>query len=307
MQNAKRPILITGAHRTGTTWVGRMLAANRQTAYISEPLNPLHGPGLLHADVKQWYTYVCAENEAGYLSAFVELLAYRYHLLAEVGSLRSPRDFFRMGRDLAIFWRGRWFHLTPLLKDPFAVFSVAWFAERLNCRIVVTIRHPAGFTSSLKRLNWSFDFRDLLDQTLLMRDHLASYEQEMRTVRPEDIVGQAALLWKMVYRFVYDTCSRHAEFVVVRHEDISTDPMVQYRELYRKLGYVFTEHTAKKILDSSSSKNPRELSQTRVHAVNLDSRANLENWKRRLTLDEITRIRKITESVSSLYYADSDW
>ncbi|MCL4528960.1 MAG: sulfotransferase [Chloroflexi bacterium] len=24
-----RPILVTGAHRTGTTWVGKMLAANK--------------------------------------------------------------------------------------------------------------------------------------------------------------------------------------------------------------------------------------------------------------------------------------
>ena len=39
------PILVTGAHRTGTTWVGKMLSANSQTAYMSEPLNVLHRPG----------------------------------------------------------------------------------------------------------------------------------------------------------------------------------------------------------------------------------------------------------------------
>ena len=307
MQSKMRPILVTGAHRTGTTWVGRMLAANPQTAYISEPLNALHGPGMLRANVEDWYTYICTENETRYLPAFADLLSYRYHLAAEVGSLRSAKDFFRMGRDLAIFWRGRLFHRQPLLKDPFAVFSIVWFAERLNCRIVVTIRHPASFTSSLKRLNWSFDFRDLLDQPLLMRDQLEPYAQKMKSVSADDIVGQAALLWTMVYRIVHDASSRHAEFIVVRHEEISMDPILQFKDLYRRLGLVFTEDVAEKILKSSSSENPRELSRKHVHSVNLDSRANLDNWRRRLSLAEIARIRQITESVSSLYYDDSDW
>ena len=128
-----RPILVTGAHRTGTTWVGKMLAANPQTAYISEPLNVLHRPGVLRAKAKYWYTYVTAENEAEYLESFLETLDYRYHLPAEIRSLRSGHDFLRMGRDLSIFLSGGLFHRRPLLKDPFAVFSLAWFAERLNC------------------------------------------------------------------------------------------------------------------------------------------------------------------------------
>lgn len=50
------PILVTGAHRSGTTWVGKMLAANRRVAYISEPLNVFHRPGVFSAPVSHWYT-----------------------------------------------------------------------------------------------------------------------------------------------------------------------------------------------------------------------------------------------------------
>ena len=57
---APRPILVTGAHRTGTTWVGRLLAAAPAVAYISEPLNVLHRPGVFRAKVANWYTYICA-------------------------------------------------------------------------------------------------------------------------------------------------------------------------------------------------------------------------------------------------------
>lgn len=301
------PVLVTGAHRSGTTWVGRMLTANSKTAYISEPLNVLHRPGVLQVRVACWYTYICQENETAYLNSFIDLLDFRYHLLAEMRSLRSRKDFLRMGRDSSIFLRGRAFHQRPLLKDPFAVFSLPWFAERLNSQIVVTVRHPAGFASSLKRLNWPFDFRNLLDQPLLMRDRLEPYRKQMESMASDDIIGQAALLWAMVYRTVHAACERIPSIQVVRHEDLSLDPLAGFRGLYQRLGLEFTRRVERAILDSSNSENPKEVSRMKVHATKLDSRANLDNWKRRLSSDEITRIRRMTEEVASLYYPEESW
>ena len=83
-----------------------MLAADAMTAYISEPLNVLHRPGVFHAKVKRWYQYICEENESEYLPAFQELLEFDYHLWDEIRSLRSRRDFLRMGRDFLIFYNG---------------------------------------------------------------------------------------------------------------------------------------------------------------------------------------------------------
>lgn len=202
MTNAQIPILVTGAHRSGTTWVGRMLASNLRTAYISEPLNVLHRRGVYRAEVKHWYQYITAENEAQYLDAFKELLDFKYHLFDEIKSIRSRKDFLRMGRDLSIFMQGKMKNQRALLKDPFAVFSAPWFAQQLNCQVVITVRHPAAFASSLKRLNWTFDFQDLLDQPLLMRDYLEPDRAQMKSIHPEDIITQAALLWRMIYRAV---------------------------------------------------------------------------------------------------------
>ncbi|HEY9151944.1 MAG TPA: sulfotransferase [Anaerolineales bacterium] len=301
------PILVTGAHRTGTTWVGKMLSANSQTAYISEPLNVLHRPGVLRADIKHWYTSITEKNEDAYLPAFNELLGFRYHLFDEIKSLHSSKDFYRMGRDLGIFSRGWFMRQCPLLKDPFAVFSLPWFAERLNCQIVVTVRHPAGFASSLKRLNWPFDFNDLLNQPLLMQDYLEPYRREMRAVKADDIIGQASLLWTMIYRVVHSTRQRIPSIQIIRHEDLSLDPVSGFRSLYQCLGLDFTPRVEQTILNSSSSENPTEVSRKKVHAVKLDSRANLDNWKRRLTSDEIARIRAVTEEVAHLYYPEVTW
>lgn len=302
-----RPILVTGAHRSGTTWVGKMLAADADTAYISEPLNVLHRPGVFRAQVKHWYTYINDENASVYLPSFRELLQFQYHTWLEIKSIRSRRDFLRMGRDFHTFFIGSMHGQRALLKDPFAVFSTAWFAQTLNCQIVITIRHPAAFASSLKRLNWHFDFHDLLNQPMLMRDHLEADRADMESIQPDDIIGQSALLWRMIYRFVHSARNLFPDFKIVRHEDLSLNPIARYKALYGTLGLTFNEKVKDTILNSSSSENPRELSQKKIYSVRLDSRANVDNWKKRLTSEEINRIRKMTESVSPLFYSDNEW
>lgn len=300
------PLLVTGAHRTGTTWVGKMLAVGGY-AYVSEPLNVWHRPGVMGAPVRHWYQYITRENESEFLPSFQKTLALQYDLLAEMKSLKSRKDVLRMGRDLGIFLRGRVMRRPALLKDPFAVFSLPWFVERLGCRVVVTVRHPAAFASSLKKLNWPFDFKDLLDQPLLMRDHLEPFRTDMERVAVDDIIAQAALLWRMVYRVVHADLKRFPSICIVRHEDLSLDPLAGYARVYESLGLAYTAKVQETIRRSSSSENPVELSSRKTHSVKLDSRANLENWKKRLSPDEIARVRALTEDTAGLFYADVNW
>lgn len=307
MTDISHPILVTGAHRSGTTWVGRMLAADADTAFISEPLNVLHRPGVFRAKVTRWYQYICEENEKEYLPAYEELLDFDYHLLDEIRSIRSRKDFLRMGRDFLIFYNGSLRGQRVLIKDPFAVFSMPWFAKKLNCKVVVTVRNPGAFASSLKRLGWNFDFKDLLDQPLLLRDHAGAYQDEMKAIQADDVIGQATLLWKIIYRSVHAARELNPDLIVVRHEDLSRDPASGFRDLYARLGLDFTRKVEKTILASSSSENPRELSRGKTHSVKLDSRANVGNWKKRLTGEEVDRVREMTAGVSSLFYTDGEW
>lgn len=310
----RRPILVAGAHRTGTTWVGKMLAAGPGVAYISEPLNVWHRPGVMRAAVQHWYTYITPKNQADYLIPFQETLRFQYHAWLELRSLRSMHDLLRMGRDSSIFLAGKLRNQRPLLKDPFAIFSAPWFAQALDCQVVITVRHPAAFASSLKRLNWPFDFNNLLAQPALMNDWLEPFRQDMLEqtsgIQGEaqgDIIAQASLLWRMVYEVAARHREQNPEFQVVRHEDLSLDPVQGYQTLYRSLGLEFTPAVEQAILNSSSSENPTELSQKRVHAVRLDSRANLHNWKRRLLPEEIQRIRAITADIAQIYYPEIEW
>lgn len=303
------PILITGAHRTGTTWVGKVLAASSSLAYISEPLNVHHSLGVLGVPVQHWYTYICEDNEDQYIPAYEDTLRFRYQTGLAVKTLRSWQDLLKIGRDQALFLQANLFNRRPLLKDPFAVFSVPWFSRTLNCRVVVTVRHPLGFVSSLKRLGWSFNFQNFLDQPLLMRDHLERYRKEMLEVKRTDgdIVEQGVLLWKVVYSVVRKYQAELKDVAIVRHEDLSLDPFQGFSNLFDHLGLEFSGKVRRKIEETSQDDNPRELSPGREHAVQLDSRANITNWKRRLTASEIQRITAATEGELFGFYKRDEW
>ncbi len=307
--NRKPPILVCGAHRTGTTWVGKMLAVLPQAAYISEPLNVHHRPGVFSASVPYWYTYITAENEETYLPAYKLLIELNYHLWSEIRSLRSRKDFLRMVRDVSIFWAGKLCQARPLMKDPFAVFSLPWFAQRLGCAVVVTVRQPYAFAASLKRLGWSFDFSNLLSQPLLMRDWLEPYrtDMEMMLSHPQDIISQAALLWRMIYEVVDRQRSllqaQGINVLVVKHEELSLEPLKGFRDLYRQLGLDYHKGVERRILSSSSSENPSERAAHKAHTIKLDSRANLKSWQKWLSEKEVEQITKITAGVREKYYS----
>jgi hypothetical protein len=289
--------------------VGKMLTANQKYAYVSEPLNILHRTGIMRMPTKHWYTYVCKDNEHHYLSPFYETMRLRYHTLQELGTLRSPKDLGRMVRDWGMFTFGRKTGKQVLLKDPFAVFSAEWFAKRLGCAVVIAVRHPAAFVSSLKRLHWPFEFEDLLAQPYLMRDWLEPFRSEIEAAQQakDDMIFQGSVLWRVIYSVVWQYSQNFPEFQIVRHEDLSLDPLNQFKAVYDALGVPFTAKVVKSILKSTNPGNPTELPLDSIHAVRLDSKANLKNWQKRLTTEEIDRVYDLTRDVADRYYSAEDW
>ena len=284
-----------------------MLAEDPASTYVSEPLNVLHRRGVFSAPVEKWYTYINSENEAHFLPAFRVMLAFNYGLGRELRSLRSFRDALRMLRDLGVFLDGRLNRRRPVIKDPFAAFSAAWFADKLGCDVVITVRHPAGFASSLKRLGWTFPMNDLLSQPRLVRDHLAPDREAMERLAPDDVLGQAALLWRAIYRAVGKMAESNPRFIIVRQEDLALDPVPRFSNLYAALDLTFSPKVERAVLRSSSVGNPEEPSRRRVHSVRLDSAASTRTWRKRLDQAEIDRVRRLTEDVSSRFYSGAEW
>ena len=170
----------------------------------------------------------------------------------------------------------------------------------------MTVRQPLAVVSSWKRLDWNFDFSHLLEQPALMRDSLAPFEPEMVDALPPsaDLIHRVALLWRIIYSVVAER--RFPRVHVVRQEDLSRDPVREFAKLYDALGLRFTSAAAEAVAASSSSENPKETRVDKPHETRLDSKANLESWKQRLTGDEISRIERLTSDTARLYYPDPE-
>ncbi|WP_075261386.1 sulfotransferase [Geobacillus thermocatenulatus] len=52
------PILVTGAHRSGTTFVGKMLSLHPSIGYIQEPFNKDFGV----KGIENWFLYTVDEQ-----------------------------------------------------------------------------------------------------------------------------------------------------------------------------------------------------------------------------------------------------
>src|SRR5205085_6922094 len=160
-----------------------------------------HRPGTFPVRFPHYFHYVTAENAAGCERELADTLAFRYRPAAELHSLRGPRDAARMARDWGRFVRERRRAAVPLVKDPIALFSSEWLADRFGMSVVVMIRHPAAFAASILRRGWRHRFLDFLEQPLLVRDFLAPQERAIRTAaehRP-DILDEAILLWNILH------------------------------------------------------------------------------------------------------------
>jgi hypothetical protein len=315
MQNkSKRPILVSGAHRSGTTWVGKTLAKSPSIIYIEEPFSPVvrhYHPGLCNANFSYWWMYITEENEKQYYDEIFSTLNFRYKLMVQIKRIIQNRCGFRTFlKGYTSFSLNRYRNnVRPLLKDPIGLFSAEWLAKRFTMDVVILIRHPAAFVSSIKRMNWPHDFSNFLNQPLLIRDHLKPLEKDIKRhlESDADIIDDGILLWRLFYSFVDKLRKKHKEFLYVKHEDLSRYPVESFQKIFDRLDIEFSEKIKNFIVKSTNSSNPIEASEGIMHQLKRNSRANVKSWKNRLSDSEIIRIKEGVKDISTLYYSEDEW
>lgn len=289
-----------------------MLAVDRSVGYIWEPLNYRWGarnPGVCNAPVRHWYPYISAENESMFQEGIKKTLEFRYDFREGLKGIHSRHDLRRFLYEYPAFLSNRIRRARSLIKDPFALFSAEWLAEKFAMDVVIVIRHPAAVACSLQRLNWAVPFEHFLDQPLLIRDHLCPFEAEIRehAETKRDVMEQAILLWRLVYSVVAKYRRQHRDWYFVRHEDISRDPIAHFGGLFESLQLEFTPNAASVIWEHSNTEHPSDVAVQEAFSLKRDSRAATSSWKHQLGKAVIERIRAGTSDVAGEFYSEEDW
>lgn len=303
-----RPILVTGGHRSGTGWVGRMLSATPEprVGYIWEPFNLQARRGMCAVPFPYWFFLVDDSNGDAHRAALADTLAFRYRPLAELRSIRSSKDAGRFVQDWIRTERLRRGRARALMKDPIALFSAEWLADTFGMRVTVLTRHPAAFANSLLRRNWGHPFDHFVLQPRLM-EQLSSFADQIHAfaAREQPLLDQTILLWNVINHRVDEYRTRRPGWTFARLEDVSMDPASWFRAEYERLGLRWTEAVHATIERHSAAGNPLESADPTSHVR--DSRAAITTWKGQLTREQIRHIRSGTEAVASRFYGDEDW
>lgn len=306
-------LLVTGLPRSGTSWVGKMLEASGEVVYVNEPMNPQHppghSPGVLDAPVTRQFQYISTDDDEQWRGAFEKTLALRYQLLPEIRQNRGAYDLARMAKYATSFTAGRLRGRRPMLDDPFAVFSTGWLAEEMGCQAIVLVRDPVSFVGSWRALGWAMHFHELLEQPLLVRDHLAGYVDRMRSlVGSPDWLARTCLLWEMAYDVVDRSFRPLPGVHLVSYEGLVRDPLGGFADLYRRFGLTWSAQAEGRVREATTEKAGAErgshrwslrggLSRTAYRPMG--STTALSTYRTRLTPDEVARVRELTAPVAA--------
>jgi hypothetical protein len=302
----RRPILVTGSFRSGTTWVGRTIAFDKSVEYISEPFNiykKFRTRRFKYSFDTQFFYVPNSREEREIYQACWELVASGTNPYFRALTI-SRQNFDKKTplRFLKHFVIGLINKKRILVKDPPALLSSGWLYENFQFKVVCIVRNPVAFAGSLKKRNWSFNFNNLLKQRQLMAEKLADFKNEIEffSNNKQHIVDQACLLWNVLYYIVTEYRDKYPEWLFVRHEDLAKNAISEFQKIFEYLNLEYTGYIKQKIEDFTSDSNDAETDNSFFKAR--DSKGSLETWKSRLTPSEVDKVIDQTRHIAANFY-----
>jgi hypothetical protein len=306
-------ILVTGAPRSSTTFVGKMLCWPQHMAFLDEPFN--YQTGLV--GVERPLVYLSEETPGlnpRYLGLMRDLTQNQAHFRPSALPNRDEHPIKQAGRRLFRSRTELKYQLDSfnplrtryLIKDPMACFASGYLHQSLGLSTLIIIRHPASTIASYKRLGWHYQLSDLTSQPALMERYLEPIlgRLDLGSLSP---VQTWAYFWLSIYMVLDDYIQKYPNIYDITHEQLSREPQEEFASLYRHCGLPWSDRVARKIDRYTDDRNPAAPKAGDAHSLKRNSAANIHRWKKMLDPDEIAEIRRITEPLASKYYSDSDW
>lgn len=312
------PVLITGCPRSGTTWVGRMLASIPSFIHYHEPFNPdspYHFQGALKYPLitpqscdslltQQMQTVFSMTSVFGRLSRLIADLsnpkisppiATLHHLPTQV-SHSKYRPFIKHPISALLGKR-------ILFKDPTALLSAEWLADIYGFKVVVLIRNPGAVVSSMLRCGWEFNVKDALEnKSIFERFVLPSYGDRLESMAFSGFDLDSYVLQWNIFNYAVKTYQEsRPDWLFLRYEDVCKKPLLCFEKITSYAGIKLT-----KKLRATIKASEMELSEGSDRQVSRDSVSWLEKWKTKLSSDEVNKVLDETSALRNYFYGNED-
>jgi len=262
-------VLVLGVPRSGTTWVARMLAGAEGAGLVVEPDNHLNVPFALHAKLglpggfyprlspgedapayrRLWREAFAAAEEQRVVRRLRRAAARR--LLAGGPRADIRRAFvdpgstplrLRLAGALAVPERAPAGATPAIVKSVHAPLAAAWVAAEVDAGVAVVLRDVLNVVSSWAALGWIEP--DGPDELAVSGPAglaaLASSQGAPPPPRSGSHLARTTWLLASLTLVLQRTAAANPSWVVVRHEEITREPVAGFRALAAGLGIRWT-------------------------------------------------------------------
>lgn len=274
---ARRPILVTGVPRSGTTWLARWLAGGPGMALTGrEPMNPRGRQYALGHTLEGWTRLTTPT--ARQRRALV--LAYRGW---------NPWVYSRYGTR-------QWLAPLPgsrlVIKDPFALLSVPAIVEHTGALPVLVYRHPGAVLASYRRMGWTPDLEEL--QRVVVQARAEGGPQLPDLPAEGETSGAEAMgrFWATLHDLALsDIENSQTDLVVVAHHELAGSGPDGGRLLAARLDVAWNDELEHELAKESSAS---EGSATSLHNFDRAPAMVAEAWRARLDPTDVETIERVT-------------
>ena len=306
MASTSARVLVVGLPRSGTTWFARALASSPGARYVHEPDNIESGPYAQVGMRGLWHDPSLAPGE--HVPAYERMWDVAFRGGWPSGALAQQAMRAALSRRVPAWGRAAVQHgltaaaqLTPaargpvIVKSDYCYFAMEWLAARYQPRIAIVWRNPANMLPGYLQRGWTED-------ELRTRPPLPTRFGDTAVWPPPAEFGIENTLWSICARMtvLLETASKHPEWHVYRHEEISAAPREGFRGVFGDLGLAW----------APSVEAFLERSNTPGEGWDVKRVAEQEStvWKRRLdpaqvrlTIDVMRRFAEVAGDASPLW------
>jgi hypothetical protein len=275
---ARRPILVTGVPRSGTTWLARQLAnASGSSMTGREPMNPHGKQYALGGTIDAWARIVDPTPK----QRRVMRAAYR---------ATTPLVYGRYGHRQ---WAAAMPWTRIVVKDPFAMLSISGLYAATSMLPVLVYRHPGAVLASYRRMGWSPDLGEIeaaLPETLSADPH----EHDIHA----DPVAALAWFWVTLNQVALDDLRRVPGAVVVSHTELASGGPSAMRVLYAACGLGWNDRieAAVRSAGSGEARSPKARVNAKgktLHELGRSSTDVAEAWRSKVSAEDLQTLDEI--------------
>ena len=258
----RKSILVAGTARSGTTWLGDLIASQIPCRILFEPFNPDLVPDYYGF---HYFQYMRPGTENSVFRSFAQKVFS--------GTIRNRWidhqnerivSQYRVVKEIRINLALRWLH------DNFP-----------EVPILFLLRHPCAVVASRIELGWAIDsdIEPFLAQPNLVADHLSPYIDLIQNAKT--VEEKHAVIW-CVSNFIPLKQFKSGELTIVYYEILCTQPQDELFAIFAPIGKKHVERALDAIRQPSQT--------THLNSDVVTGNDRIASWKNKLTTTQIERI-----------------